>query len=273
MRMTRKEFLVGTAGLSLTGAASPVKSMLGTRAIESEGEVFENPYVTDGLIAMWDGEWNAGPGRHDGNAEIWRDIVGNTIATPYVHSGTGGGFGWGDNCLSTSNGCVFKTQVGVGLTSCTVEVVSLIRGTNGITSLVGSFGTPQVAADGSSNNGGIVLGWYNYSNDAHTFWFASSPWSRRYIWHVGSNTVGRVLSVVWEGGNLPCYFFMDGTLKDYNEQSTLGMNMLPFCIGATHSTGNEYLWGDFYNVRVYERALSEEEVLANYEVDVERFGL
>ena len=26
---------------------------------------WRNPYVTDGLIAMWDGEWNAGPGHSD----------------------------------------------------------------------------------------------------------------------------------------------------------------------------------------------------------------
>ena len=29
------------------------------------GGGWQNPYVTDGLVAMWDGEWNAGGGVHD----------------------------------------------------------------------------------------------------------------------------------------------------------------------------------------------------------------
>ena len=36
-----------------------------------------NPYVTDGLIAMWDGEWNAGGGVHDAAATTWKDLVGS----------------------------------------------------------------------------------------------------------------------------------------------------------------------------------------------------
>lgn len=35
-----------------------------------------NPYVTDGLVAMWDGEWNAGGGVHDPNTAVWKDLVG-----------------------------------------------------------------------------------------------------------------------------------------------------------------------------------------------------
>ena len=38
---------------------------------------WKNPYVTDGLVAMWDGDWNAGPGKHDANATVWNDLSGN----------------------------------------------------------------------------------------------------------------------------------------------------------------------------------------------------
>ena len=37
---------------------------------------WKNPYVTDGLIAMWDGIDNVGQGIHDPNAAIWKDLVG-----------------------------------------------------------------------------------------------------------------------------------------------------------------------------------------------------
>ena len=36
-----------------------------------------NPYVTNGLIAMWDGEWNARGGVHDPNATVWKDLIGD----------------------------------------------------------------------------------------------------------------------------------------------------------------------------------------------------
>ena len=38
---------------------------------------WKNPYVTDGLVAMWDGEWNAGPGKHDNSATGLKDLVGS----------------------------------------------------------------------------------------------------------------------------------------------------------------------------------------------------
>jgi len=59
-----------------------------------------NPYVKDGLVAMWDGEWNIGLGMHDTNASVWKDLVGNmdlsftsaaTICDTYVY---GDGTSW-----------------------------------------------------------------------------------------------------------------------------------------------------------------------------------
>ena len=38
---------------------------------------WQNPYVTDGLVAMWDGEWNAGGGVHDATATTWTDLSGS----------------------------------------------------------------------------------------------------------------------------------------------------------------------------------------------------
>lgn len=41
------------------------------------GGGWQNPYVTDGLVAMWDGEWNAGGGVHDSTITDWVDLTGN----------------------------------------------------------------------------------------------------------------------------------------------------------------------------------------------------
>ena len=41
------------------------------------GGGWQNPYVTDGLVAMWDGEWNAGGGVHDASKRAV-DLSGNS---------------------------------------------------------------------------------------------------------------------------------------------------------------------------------------------------
>lgn len=45
------------------------------------GGGWANPYVTDGLVAMWDGEWNAGGGVHEDAPTEIADIVGNSPLT------------------------------------------------------------------------------------------------------------------------------------------------------------------------------------------------
>ena len=58
--------------------------------VRADGEVIATPkskwdaqmstpdgYITDGLVAMYDGEWNAGRGKHDPNATVWVDLTGN----------------------------------------------------------------------------------------------------------------------------------------------------------------------------------------------------
>lgn len=39
------------------------------------GTDIENPYVTDGLLSMWDAEWNCFSGLHQTNSTKWNDIV------------------------------------------------------------------------------------------------------------------------------------------------------------------------------------------------------
>ena len=50
----------------VAGIAKPVASNIGARQISTiEEDALECPYITDGLVAMWDAEWNAGLGKHD----------------------------------------------------------------------------------------------------------------------------------------------------------------------------------------------------------------
>ena len=62
-----------------------------TGAFFAAARKWRNPYVTDGLVAMWDGEWNAGGGVHDANPNEWVDISGhgyNAVLSQVVGTGS-----------------------------------------------------------------------------------------------------------------------------------------------------------------------------------------
>jgi len=81
---TRKQFLRDGFGLAaiLSAQSAPailVRSMVAARnGIAAAKRGWVNPYVTDGLVAMWDGEWNAGGGVHDATATGWGDLTGRS---------------------------------------------------------------------------------------------------------------------------------------------------------------------------------------------------
>ena len=76
--MNRRTFIGALSGAVVGSAlAKPVRSSLGADGALKGEKGWQNPYVTNGLIAMWDGEWNAGGGVHDSNAAKWVDLSGN----------------------------------------------------------------------------------------------------------------------------------------------------------------------------------------------------
>ena len=63
--------------ISLVSFPEIKRSNLGAASsiARSSAKSFENPYITDGLVAMFDGEWNAGFGKHNLSATSWKDLV------------------------------------------------------------------------------------------------------------------------------------------------------------------------------------------------------
>ena len=56
----------------------PMRSMLGSDGCEVAGDAGNYPtdYITDGIVALWDGIDNAGFGIHDLDAIAWTDCIG-----------------------------------------------------------------------------------------------------------------------------------------------------------------------------------------------------
>lgn len=75
----RKAILFISIVLVAISFAGNVRSSVAARqsAIAYEGEESEIPYVTDGLVAMYDGIWNNGIMRHSDNIKRWKNLVGD----------------------------------------------------------------------------------------------------------------------------------------------------------------------------------------------------
>ena len=91
-----------------------------------------NPYVTDGLVAMWDGEWNVAGGVHDATATSWKDLVGSNDAR------IAEGGSWGSSYLACDG-------VACGAICANIQP--------------GSVGTIECVVSGiDTSNQGIILG-------------------------------------------------------------------------------------------------------------------
>ena len=103
--MNRRKFLSFIAGAITAGIAesSNIKSSIAARLtgylLRGEGDISAKDYITDGLIAMWDGIENIGYGKHSYDASVWYDLVGGYNAM--IKDGVP--WGWTDDSFSSDN--------------------------------------------------------------------------------------------------------------------------------------------------------------------------
>ena len=217
----------------------------------ARGGGWKNPYITDGLIAMWDGEWNAGPGVHDANAAVWKDLVGgNQISVD--------GYGnWSDDNGFDFSSRIFLPNYVVQLFKNTVawtyECAFLDDGKNGF------FGAIyQVVNTWRNNNGTMVVTGFFWNNLAVT------------IIPNAKNSVS-VSNTPSEGLYGMNKVYLNGS---YDKQHDADR--------ASISAGSAFIGGGYYGItgsaraysyRFYSRALTADEIAANYAIDKARFNL
>lgn len=205
-----------------------------------------NPYVTDGLVAMWDGEWNAGGGVHDASATTWKDLVGSNDLVIY---GSVQG-----NCVRTTNTAAAEKSGLTILGIATIEACYNLASTSSPQGLVFYSGIIDSTRLGLVAYGQSV----GFQTHANKFWdYPTVLTPQKYSVSVTASTCvvnGAVLSEVahstdtWNNGN---YTGIGGR--------------------AWQNTWKSY--GDYYCVRIYNRALTAAEIAANYAVDRLRFGI
>ena len=224
------------------------------------GKKWKNPYVTDGLVAMWDGEWNAGGGVHDPNATTWVDLSGN--GHDLLLSGTAS-FG-ADHAELDAKGFFYKNT----------DVSSFFAQT-GLTAQVVS------TKIGEGDNRGL----YSIGLDSRFLWMWNS------FEQGGTNmTFSKFLYAINVGTTYPniaigaitsfTMTHVDGVANTFvNKTADRTVNVPFVSVSGTERIAIGVIQnytkfkGNIYCVRHYSRALTASEIAANYAIDKERFGL
>ena len=215
---------------------------------------WKNPYVTDGLVAMWDGEWNAGGGKHDPNATVWKDLIGGNDVGSFVS-----GVSFGDNYfhLPATKDAASFTPYAVGYIK-TIEIVIKPEGNGGVV---------FVCFSALNNNANRWFGIRANStfNFAHQGDCASVSTPTNLHYYAGTSSSDATIVVPFSG------LYLDGT-----SQTNLfgGMSWgSSVSAGRFNAVASSYAASNIYTIRLYSRELTASEIAVNYAVDKARFGL
>lgn len=197
-------------------------------------------YISDGMFAWYDGEHNAGFGRHDNQATSWLNLANHDERITDLD---GSLFSWGSNYLLPSVDC--SAGIIPPYEPVTTECVLTINGTN------------YICAIAFNGNYWISL---RANNTINFYNAARSVAALR----------GSMMSVSCVNPSNPSAIYVNGLKGSIVNGGNLGnWKRNCFCSKNNYGSGS----ANFYCIRLYNRALTQEEVLHNYEIDRQRFNL
>lgn len=216
-------------------------SLLLRRRLLLDNNKIDLGYVANGLVFQIDGIFNTKNG-NDKTSNVWEDLVGDNFVP--IGSNT-----WGLNCLNCSSNMTSNKVIPSLGENCTMEIVYKYEGETyhqcGLKNGAPRFkGRPNTQSPWWQHNGSLRV---NYT----------SPLAYNTFYSVATTRSTNV-----------CKAFLNGILKTtstLNLTENSGNSLLD--IGA----GAETMKGKVYAIRLYNRALTDEELLKNYNLDVKRF--
>ena len=220
--------------------------MLGARTgAWAKSDYTAKDYVQDGLIAMLDGIENAGFGTNDANATVWKDLSGNgnDVDVDLTQAS------WEDGFLKvTGTTCTRDEEI---TSIATLEV--LFRDSSG-------YYYPD-------NKGSFfVLG---ERKGPCCLWYDNIAGGASKDTHISSNfAVLRAILASRSFRYSPWSYYVNGEPMPLYEPP----NTLADAVGCkAMAVGGKPI--EIYHVRAYSRALTAEEIAANYAIDKARFNL
>lgn len=211
---------------------------------------WKNPYVTDGLVAMWDGEWNAGGGVHDASATRWIDVVSSIAAT------SSSPFTVGENYMQRTGSKIMSASLPVTILATDDLAFEVVMQSGG----VGNNGCVTIG-------GGLLV---TVKSDGVVYFAFSNSATQNGFFNTGKVNVRSAYTLNRNGGaSITAY--RNGV---YATRSTSGMgtatNASTIQLGQGRSAA---YFMNYYCFRIYRRMLAATEIAANHAIDRERFNL
>ena len=228
----------------------------------------EEKYVKEGLILHFDGIDNTENG-HDNNSTIWKDLSGNNNdgeLKNFEYTQTSGWTEGNGLQLDGANDGIFLGDKLTDLfqTENTVQMILKVDESSARDILIGNYSRSY------SNNYEIATSkrfrvWFN--NGKVSSYTPSNTTISNENFSISVDYQKQASKVIYYQNNLLTYTVESDEFKTYN---------YPYnnvWIGRDSRTGSTCLKGKIYAVRIYNRSLTEEEQLKNYEQDKIRFGI
>ena len=249
----------------------------GTYTIIDNSEPSTDDYIQDGLVLHLDGINNTGEGdlKHNGSATVWKDLSGNNNDATLQNVNFGNAeSGWSSNCLKLDGVDDYATIADSETMKPLGQTIEIVFNRTG----------EAPGNTDSSKRGIIFVRWFGYTVELNSI-DENNNFSISY---------GRGYGEI-------------GSSKGYLQSNSKAQLNKKYYIGATHenniskmylnsiyegeqqiephvySSMNEtrigqyidqaYTKANIYAIRMYNRALSEEEIKYNYNIDKIRFGL
>ena len=266
----KKPIMMIGAAATLTGAVMPVTA---NAALKFEPD----SYVQDGLVVHLDGIRNAGADRpHDPTASTWADLTGNVGGVMFVKRDASDTSAWTDDgYLFTGMSYGITAKLLPEMANLTIEAFGDFPANQQRTS---PNQWQEYANYVSANVSGKDFAIFTYNGQATLFWKTDN---------FGVSNQSRPQFGSWNCQNFSCVLGAD-TAKMYENgvQKTSQPRTSQPVVPATkyvlansgnqadYLTGNNYTrqaYGSFSAVRIYNRALTADEVAANYALDQIRF--
>lgn len=223
-------------------------------AMMAGGGLSAKSYVQDGLVAMWDGIENAGWGQHDASATTWKNLTGNG----YDLTLTAGTYWTDTGCATNSRSSGRLAYRSANLTNVlTIECVFDMR------------------SEVNNNQGRCLV---KVRNSRSVMCLGLMAIRSRGEPSVSMDTTALVLisqfsaSVVYAELAANDNIYFNGAKTDTISASGNWNLSTELSIGGNGSATTAIV-GKCHSVRLYSRALTADEIAANYAVDKARFNL
>ena len=254
--------------------AKPVIGLYGMKQIT----YVPSDYVTDGIVAWYDGEWNAGWNKHDANAQTWKDLSGEGNDATIVKRDTfDRAFTFDSNsCTMDGTFCwrftASNSVINAVKGDCTIEIIRRL-GTPSLQDSTPFFGLNVYNSRAMSMAGMAATCKFRMgmNNEFHVNNSTTPGISNTITKHIDGTTISLI---GYEKG-------IQNAAETWTPQTiTVNSNGVLFGAGTNLFGGRGRYWepsppadGHAYTLRFYNRALSADEIAHNYAIDKARFNL